>query len=185
MPAAAPPADSRQLCHVTGQRDAYVAVDPAIADTSWRSTASGSPPAAESFDVKSVALVTPRGGTHQQVGRGHRHCEEVLDATVDLSLREGQQIDDVDTSREGLRGTGQRIESGRAGEDEPAGLQAPIQFGLDGVEHHGSLLELVDAHGRRTGCERPRIRPHRVTHRRLVEVDHLDPVPVGDLTQQC
>ena len=90
----------------------------------------------------------------------------------------------MDATGQSLRGTGQRVESGRAGYHEPAGLQTPIQLGLDGVEHHWSLLELIDTHGRRTGHERRRIRRRGVTHRRLVEIDHLHPVAAGDLAQK-
>ena len=121
--------DSGHLDHIAGQGHAHVVVDPAAAGFGVAGDGQRQPAAADPFDVV-VAARHRATRTHQQVGSTHRRCEEVLDATVELSLRERQQLDHVDATGQGLRGTGQRVESGRAGYHEPAGLQTPIQLGL-------------------------------------------------------
>jgi hypothetical protein len=74
-----------------------------------------------------------------------REVEEVLVDTVELTLGERHDFEQLDASGERLGAARHCPERCRAGEQPAAVVVTSVQFSLDGLQQLGHVLVLVDA----------------------------------------
>lgn len=80
----------------------------------------------------------------EPVWLGDCDVEKVFVNTIDFALRERQDVQELDASRQCLGSAGQALESSGAGQHVPAWAVSTVQFGLDRLQHFGHSLVLID-----------------------------------------
>lgn len=100
--------------------------------------------------------------------------EQVLSNSFDLPLRQRPDLHVVQPTGQGLGSPGQGILPGRSSQHGRTGQGAlSVESRLQGVEHFGRVLVLVQAHGAVSAQREGGVRQHRIPSGRVVQIDHL------------
>ncbi len=93
--------------------------------------------------TRALGAGAPRDG--KSIGVSERKIEEVLVDTVEFTLGERHDFDQLDASGERLGATRHRPERRRAGEAPTAVVVLSVQFSLDRLQQLGHVLVFIDA----------------------------------------
>jgi hypothetical protein len=180
-----PLTDLRQLDRIALDAEPHVVTEPSRPGGALATQGEWETPGRHPVDV-----VTSR----RQRSRDRGNClgrilqerlEQILSHPGDLPLGQRKDRQHVQPARQRLRGARNRVVTGRPGQHRRARNAAlPVQSRLERVEQIDRPLVLVDAHRRRARHRQRRVPHHRIQHRRVIEIDHLDTTLGREAPQQ-